>query len=103
MAARGAIAKEQIIEKLLQFFPGSFKNDKEIRIPVEENGEEIQIKVTLTAAKVNVPNPNEESVAFESTSSDIDVTSSKADVAEVAELTEEEKKEVEDLMKTLNL
>lgn len=103
MAARGAIAKEQIIEKLLQTFQGSFKNDKEIRIPVEENGEEIQIKVTLTAAKVNIPNPNEEGAASELTSSDTGTTSSKIDSAEVAELTEEEKKEVEDLIKTLKL
>ena len=103
MAARGAIAKEQIIEKLLQFFPGSFKNDKEIRIPVEENGEDIQIKVTLTAAKVNIPNPNEEGVTSGSTLSDTDTTSSKIDNAEVTEITEEEKKEVEDLIKTLKL
>jgi hypothetical protein len=37
-------------------FPGSFQYDKEIRVPVMENGEEVQIKVVLTAAKVNVTN-----------------------------------------------
>ena len=54
MAARGAFAKESITNQILAAFPGSFKYDKEIRIPVEENGETIQIKVALTAAKVNV-------------------------------------------------
>ena len=56
MAARGSIAKEEITNKILAEFPGSFKFDKEIRIPVMENGELVQIKITLTAAKVNVEN-----------------------------------------------
>ena len=51
MAARGSIAKEEITEKILKDFPNSFKYNKEIRIPWRENGEEIQIKITLTAAK----------------------------------------------------
>ena len=54
MAARGSVAKEQITNQILAAFPGSFKYDKEIRVPVEENGEIVQIKLTLTAAKVNV-------------------------------------------------
>lgn len=54
MAARGAAAKEQIANQILSQFEGAFKYDKEIRIPVMENGETIQIKVTLTAAKTNV-------------------------------------------------
>ena len=54
--ARGAEAKKQVIDKLLSTFEGSFLyNDcKEVRVPVMENGELIQIKVTLTAAKENV-------------------------------------------------
>ena len=56
MAARGSIAKEEITNKILAQFPGSFKFDKEIRVPVMENGELVQIKITLTAAKVNVEN-----------------------------------------------
>ena len=54
MAARGTESKERITNQILATFPGAFKYDKEIRIPVEENGEIIQIKVALTAAKVNV-------------------------------------------------
>lgn len=54
MAARGSFAKEQVANKVLQAFPGAFKHEKEIRIPVMENGELIQIKCVLTAAKVNV-------------------------------------------------
>lgn len=51
MAARGAEAKEKVMQNILATFPGAFKYDKEIRIPMMENGEELQIKVTLTAAK----------------------------------------------------
>lgn len=54
MALKGAIAKEEIASKILSSFDGSFKYDKEIRIPWVENGEVVQIKITLTAAKVNV-------------------------------------------------
>lgn len=51
MAAKGSIAKEQVMNQILAAFPKAFKYDKEIRIPMIENGEELQIKVTLTAAK----------------------------------------------------
>ena len=52
--ARGTASKEVITQKILDTFKDSFKYDKEIRIPVMENGEEVQIKVTSTAAKVNI-------------------------------------------------
>ena len=51
MAAKGAIVKEQVAQKILETFPGAFKYEKEIRIPMMENGEMLQIKVALTAAK----------------------------------------------------
>ena len=54
MAARGAWSKEQVWNKILETFPGSFVNEKEIRVPMIENGDRIEIKVTLTAAKTNV-------------------------------------------------
>ena len=39
MAARGTESKTKITEKILNTFEGSFLNDKEIRIPMNENGE----------------------------------------------------------------
>lgn len=55
MAARGAVSKEIITKLILKMFPESFSPDgKELRIPVMENGEEIQIKIALTAAKTNI-------------------------------------------------
>lgn len=54
MAAKGAESKELIVKKILETFEGSFKYDKELRIPMIENGEPIEIKVALTCAKTNV-------------------------------------------------
>ena len=51
--AKGQESKEKIIETLLSTFPNSFLNNggKEVRIPMIEAGEPLEIKVTLTAAK----------------------------------------------------
>ncbi len=92
--ARGTEAKKKITEKILNIFPESFiYNDKEIRIPIEENGEIIQIKVTLTAAKVNVECGGASSVA----------SPEPATPAQKVEVTEEEKQNVQKLMEGLGL
>ena len=54
MAVKGKIAKEEITNKILEVFEGAFINGKELRIPYNENGENIEIKVALTCAKENV-------------------------------------------------
>ena len=54
MALKGSQAKEEITKKILEVFPSAFQYDKEIRVPWMENGEQVQIKLTLTAAKVMV-------------------------------------------------
>lgn len=54
MAAKGSATKEKISNLILQIFPNSFINGKELRICGIEDGEEIQIKLTMTAAKENV-------------------------------------------------
>ena len=56
MAVKGTKAKQDITQKILETFKGSFVNEKEIRIPYVEDGVEGQIKVVLTAAKVMVEN-----------------------------------------------
>ena len=56
MAARGSILKQEVATKILAAFPGSFlyNDGKEIRINGVEDGQNLQIKVTLTCAKVAV-------------------------------------------------
>lgn len=92
--ARGAIAKENITKQILNTFEGSFINEKEIRIPYVENGEEVEIKVTLTCAKDNVRGSaaNEPVSAWTTT-----------EPAVPAQVTEEEKKNVKKLLEALNL
>lgn len=52
--ARGAISKQAVIDKILETFQGSFVYGKELRIPMVEDGEQVEIKVTLACAKTNV-------------------------------------------------
>ena len=52
--ARGSIAKEAITQKILDTFEGSFVYGKEIRVPYSEDGNRVEIKITLTCAKENV-------------------------------------------------
>lgn len=105
MAAKGATSKETIIAKLLEVFPGAFQNDKEIRIPMNEGGDEIQIKCTLTCAKTNVPNPNGTTV---SGFPKVNAKNSEQESAGVPEKfmnepTEEEKEKVQTLCEELGL
>lgn len=102
--AKGAIAKQAIFEKLLDVFNGSFmySNGKELRIPWEEETGPIQIKVTLTAAKDMVSPEGEVMKAAAAASEEVPVPVFPA-APQITEPTEEEKKTVEDLLKTLGL
>ena len=95
--ARGAKAKEEVIAKILETFSGSFKNDKEIRIPIQEDGEIIQIKVALTAAKVNVSPDGEDAIFMNNTST----TPAESVKPSMIEPTEEEKRNVEEIIRNL--
>lgn len=111
MAAKGSILKEQIIQKILETFPGAFKYDKEVRIPGDEGGEELQIKVTFTCAKVNVepggdtavPGATVTKVAKEKTNSTSESTPIAGSTMKLEEPTEEEKKNIASLLNMLGL
>lgn len=104
MAAKGALAKEEIFAKILQTFEGSFvyNSGKEVRIPWEENGNEIQIKVTLTAAK-DLVSPNGDAVKATAVVQEAGPVSSFPAPRKSVEPSDEEKKNVEDLLKSLGL
>lgn len=101
MAARGSFAKQEITKKILETFEGSFlyNGGKELRIPVMENGDVVQIKITMTAAKVNVENGADTAIPSVEKKTQTEVM----DGTDPAHLTEEEKQEVNDLLKSLNL
>lgn len=58
MASRGSILKQEIAQKILAAFPGSFlyNDGKEIRINGVEDGVQLQVKCVLTCAKTPVDN-----------------------------------------------
>ena len=101
MAARGSFAKQEITNKILETFEGSFlyNGGKELRIPVVENGDVVQIKVTLTCAKVNVENGADVAIPSVEKKAQAEVM----DGTDPTHLTEEEKQKVNDLLKSLNL
>ena len=107
MAARGSIAKEEITNKILAEFPGSFKFDKEIRVPVMENNELVQIKITLTAAKVNVENGGDTATPGADLIKGMTQAAAEGQVADSTtmsiEPTPEEKENVRILLSKLNL
>lgn len=68
MSARGSIIKEQITKHLLEYYgDNAAVVDKILRIRGNEEGEWVEIKVTLTAAKDSVMNSSEKGVAASNT------------------------------------
>ena len=94
--ARGAESKQIVINKILETFKDSFiyNNGKEIRIPMEENGERVEIKLTLACAKTNVGGGEADSVEPQSAFTEPKTT---------AAPTPEEKENIAKLMDRLGL
>ena len=101
MAAKGSVSKEIITQKILETFDGAFKYDKEIRIPIMEDGVEVQIKVTLTCAKTNVESGMDNAIPGAEIATT--ATPKAIDNHGVAEVREEEKQNVLKAMKALGL
>jgi hypothetical protein len=101
--ARGAEFKKEITKKILEFFPNSFlyNDGKEIRICGQENGEEIQVKVTLTAAKENVYSGQDN--ATPGVAAEINFEDNKPIEKKITQPTQEEKDNVKRLMETFGL
>lgn len=106
--ARGAEAKANVSKQILAAFEGSFlyNDGKEIRIPMIENGEQVQIKVALTCAKENVemgadnaiPQPKTEDFSFPNPNAPVTPTEQK-----IVAPSEQEKQKVADLLAALGL
>ena len=100
MALKGSISKEIVTKKILETFEGSFQYEKEIRIPMEEDGNQIQLKCVLTCAKTNVEPNGENAIPGEITPV---VAGIPANEKTFVEPTQEEKDNVKKLMQMLNL
>jgi len=101
--ARGQASKDTITAKLLEVFPGSFINGKEIRIPMSESGEPIQIKITLTAAKDLVECDTSDVAAVASAAVSSTGFPPPVKKVEPIKATAEEKKNVADLLAELGI
>lgn len=66
MAAKGAIVKAEMMEKLQEVFPTAFSPDgKVLHVDMVENGNPVQIKIALTAVKSPISNNPESQVINE--------------------------------------
>ena len=73
MGAKGSILKQEIASKILAAFPGSFlyNDGKEIRINGTEEGQPLQIKLSLTTAKVAVEGGSDVALPGEAATADV--------------------------------
>ena len=102
--AKGALAKEQIFNKMMEVFEGSFmyNNGKELRINWEEDGNPVQIKVALTCAKEMVGDGFEVKGNAAAATETVPIKSVE-NISTPVEPTLEEKQNVEDLLTALGL
>lgn len=103
--ARGNLAKENIAKKIAQTFGADFigEFDKKLYIWSEENGEKIQIAITMTCPKnpvgdINFSAEPGNSLNFEDMSAGPVIGSNDS-----VEITEDEKRNIAELMSRLGL
>ena len=108
--AKGTESKNTVFAKLQEVFPNSFweEQGKILRVPLNENGSRVEIKVTLTAAKNNlggedIPSAFSSNSAFSVTKALDLPAATESKKPEVLEPTQEEKDNVARLMASLGL
>ena len=105
--AKGAFAKTQVFKGIMEHFPNAFweEENKILRVPINEDGVSVEIKVTLTAAKTNIGDGHLAS-AFDLAGTSVKASSESAPAQEASgstEMSEEEKANVARLMASLGL
>lgn len=104
--AKGAIAKQNVINKIAQIFGADFigEVDKKIYVWAEENGEKVQIAMSLTCPKTQVAAGTTE---VRNGGFDFEAPATVAPVAaasfEPAEITNEERDNIAAMMARLGL
>ena len=102
--AKGTIAKEAVEKKIAAAFGNDYIGiyDKKIYVWAQENGERLQIAISLTCPKVQVEAHTTTSLGDFNFEDDSNTVIAAAGF-QPAEITDEERARVEDLMKTLGL
>lgn len=100
--AKGAEAKAELFNKLMEIYPDAFWEDqgKILRVPLSEAGNRVEIKVTLTAAKTNMGGDSIPSAFGPKTTT---TAPPQPNDAASLEMTQEEKDNVAKMLKALNL
>ena len=103
--ARGAIGKINVTNKIKEAFGADFigEYDKKLYIWTQENGERIQIALSLTCPKVQVAVADAPATGDFNFEDDAPSTVVAASAFQPADITTEERERVNDLMKKLGL
>ena len=106
--AKGAIAKEEVVKKISEALGSNFMGefDKKVYVWADDGGEQVQIAISLTCPK----NPIQVDSSVSLDDGDFDFTDDTPKTSKVAvsaappaEITEEEKKNIAELMAKLGL
>ena len=103
--ARGTIAKQEVINKLKTAFGADFigEYDKKIYVWAKENGEKVQIAISLTCPKTAVSIVDTPITGDFNFEDDTPATVVAAGGYQPAEITDEERERVKELMRSLGL
>ena len=106
--AKGAIAKEEVVKKISEAFGSNFigEFDKKVYVWANDGGEQVQIAISLTCPK----NPIQVDTSVSLDDGDFDFTDDASKTSKVAvsaappaEITDEERKNIVELMTRLGL
>ena len=103
--AKGTIGKQNVINKIKAAFGADYigEYDKKIYVYTQENGERIQIAISLTCPKVQVAVADAPATGDFNFEDDAPSTVVAAGAFQPADITTEERERVNDLMKKLGL
>ena len=103
--AKGTIAKQNVIKKIQEVFGADFigEVDKKIYVWTQENGERIQIALSLTCPKVQVAVAEAAATGDFNFEDDAPSTVVAAGAFQPADITDDERDRVNDLMAKLGL
>lgn len=106
--ARGSVAKNNITEKLKNFFGADFAGeaDRKLYVWADDGGEKVQIAITLTCPKANVDfgdNAGGFIEAGPATGTVAPYVGKRVTVEPIVEMTPEEEANIQTLLEKLNL
>lgn len=103
--AKGSIAKEKVEQKIIEAFGDDFVgiSDKKLYVWAEENGERIQVALTLTCPKVMIEGGSKPGITSIADSQELNFETMGTITETKSVISEDEKKNIEELMARLNL